>query len=165
MEDCTEKREIMSKIKWAILAVFCLCICSCAPSVVPSGGKVSLSLNGKPSDWAISDGKYTVNNLVAGSKLPIPFKIYNDSGSAKKISVIAKIPNNLTEGYKALPVSYVVINDSIVDVPAQSTMDIQVYLLIPDKTDISKSEVWVGFQDLDQKGMTRAQFCSKIRIE
>ena len=150
-----------------LLLPLLLCI-ACSPSVtVPVHNKVSLSLDGLTPDWAISEGRYIVSGIGQGDKASIAFKIYNDSNSPKRISVNSKVPNGLTDGYTVLPLGWVVINDNIVVVPANSVQDVLIYLSIPDKVEVVDKlmEVWIGFIDTDQKGTARAEFCSRILVQ
>lgn len=151
----------MSRRVWVLLPLL-LCV-ACSASITPSGGKVSASLDGRPSDWAIADGKYVVRNAGEGKNIKIPFKIYNNSNSTKKVIATPKVPNYLTDGYQVMDLSWVVINDDVVSVPPNSVIDVPVYISVKGK--VSKMEVWVGFKDSDQKGMTKTEYCGKILVE
>lgn len=155
-------------MKKLLFLVFVLPILlSCSPSIsVVSPGKVSLSLDSTASTWAISDGKYLVTNIKAGDKVLVPLKIYNYSSFTKNISITVKVPNSVERDYSVLPLDWVLVNDSQVEVPADSFISSPVWLSIPkDYKGVSKDfEVWVAFRDLDQKGMAKAEFCSKILV-
>ena len=155
----------MRKVLFLIPLLLCM---ACSPSVtVPSHNKVSLSLDGLTPDWAISEGRYIVSGMGQGNKVSIAFKIYNDSNSPKHISVNAKIPNGLTDGYSVLPLGWVVINDNVITVPSNSVQDVLIWVSVPDKIEIKDKlmEVWIGFIDVDQKGTARAEFCSRILVQ
>ena len=155
----------MKKLFLLVLVLFILLGCSPSISVI-TPGKVSLSLDGTASTWAISDGKYLVSNIKAGDKVLVPLKIYNYSSFTKNISISVKVPNSVEKDYLILPLDWVIVNDSQVQVPANSSVSARVWLFVPkDYKVVSKNfEVWVAFKDLDQKGMAKAEFCSKILV-
>lgn len=137
------------------------------PSVtVLSKGKLSASLTGIVSDWAISDGKYLITGLTTGSSITVPLRIYNDSSVNKSILVYSKEPNYLTESYRVMPKEWIKVSNSSVLVPSKSSTEVLAIVSIPTNASFTSNvEVWIGFKDTSKTGLTKEEYCSKILVK